>query len=754
MHRHDQYICHRIHDHDRRTHPGASSGAVSRAGESTAGSATGNSGSAASAHGAQLQVQHQLGASASTPNLSTSRDRERNSGGPLSLNFLSTGDHTVSGDRERGGGGGGGGGGSLPSPTKRNKLVLRSLSPEKTAKALSHTPRERVPVSGRGYESDSSGVRVLQSDLVDDGTFQPLAPRIKFMEKSTEVFENFRSMVKPDFKLAESPLALVPSDELERRIAKRRDWLANGRPQTGVHAALSTCPHGGGAKACANCLKLQRSSLLTSSSSSLSHHHRIAIIIAVVREQDSALLAELYEIKLSRQRGPPDLLSLKKEFNELSNQHQRKAQELERLIKDNALTLSTKTDHIEEAQRATRKRELNMKLVTLKTRLVEADENKKNYSLYYLRMKEEDVLLSKNIDVLRTMVLEYDRLLKKTAARNDKILVRKSEIDEEIQHFGSEIELFNQFAGGQLSSYRRLVLANLKKVEALKAANDSLTLKESRKRELDFGRLSSDQAAKEFEAIEIREEALSWADKVEYYEKRFHKIVSATGEASPEGIVRKYKFCAEVAADLALDVKSKQNALADQKAALAELEVRLQELRDGFAPSSWKELDGQLDRAQKTSNLADRSRKTLLRLVQKANLAQVGLVGLIKQLARALDPVLGPQLEADPAGPALERFPDVDSGLRTDPGDQFGSGEKSSANNVVMAGLMTEAAAEQWFRVLEQRMVWLCNVTQAVRQRREAKLQEELEVHREELRHMHAISSSDNAALSIIKKSL
>jgi hypothetical protein len=47
---------------------------------------------------------------------------------------------------------------------------------------------------------------------------------------------------------------------------------------------------------------------------------------------------------------------------------------------------------------------LHMKLVTLHTRLSEADENRKNYELYLIRMKEEDVQLSKQMDQLRQVV--------------------------------------------------------------------------------------------------------------------------------------------------------------------------------------------------------------------------------------------------------------------------------------------------------------------------------------------------------------
>ncbi|KMS64959.1 hypothetical protein BVRB_040880, partial [Beta vulgaris subsp. vulgaris] len=46
-------------------------------------------------------------------------------------------------------------------------------------------------------------------------------------------------------------------------------------------------------------------------------------------------------------------------------------------------------------------KELNMKLLTLNTRQIEAEENKRNYELNILRMKDERLELSKKIESLR-----------------------------------------------------------------------------------------------------------------------------------------------------------------------------------------------------------------------------------------------------------------------------------------------------------------------------------------------------------------
>merc|ERR1712179_751893 len=103
-----------------------------------------------------------------------------------------------------------------------------------------------------------------------------------------------------------------------------------------------------------------------------------------------------------------------------------------------------------------------MKLVTLNTRLGEAEENKKNYELYIIRMKEEDVQLSKQIDHLRQLVTEYDRLLTKMERMNTKVESQKTDLEQEIERFHEDIEGFAEFAELQLRKYKGIVDSNVK----------------------------------------------------------------------------------------------------------------------------------------------------------------------------------------------------------------------------------------------------------------------------------------------------
>lgn len=82
-----------------------------------------------------------------------------------------------------------------------------------------------------------------------------------------------------------------------------------------------------------------------------------------------------------------DVFSSKKEYNELRAQARQRSEHLEGLRNAYVFMRPTEEDIHRSTGNQLRIKELNMKLVTLNTRLMEADENKKNYELYIIRMK-------------------------------------------------------------------------------------------------------------------------------------------------------------------------------------------------------------------------------------------------------------------------------------------------------------------------------------------------------------------------------
>jgi hypothetical protein len=101
-----------------------------------------------------------------------------------------------------------------------------------------------------------------------------------------------------------------------------------------------------------------------------------------------------------------NLFKLKSEFNALRAKADGLSKSADSLHKqcDILQKVRSRDDAKELEQTNAQIKALNMKLVTLNTRLVEAEENKKNYEMYIMRMKEEDVHLSKQIDQMRHVV--------------------------------------------------------------------------------------------------------------------------------------------------------------------------------------------------------------------------------------------------------------------------------------------------------------------------------------------------------------
>src|SRR6185312_13239483 len=134
-----------------------------------------------------------------------------------------------------------------------------------------------------------------------------------------------------------------------------------------------------------------------------------------------------------------NVLRLQKQYNGLKATREVRQAHLDNIKGQLALTKPSAEE--EESGKVSQERikQLNMKLVTLNTRLMEAEENRRNYELYIIRMKEEDLQLSKQIEHLRQLVTEYDRLLSKVERMSQRVVSQKGEINEELQRFQEDI---------------------------------------------------------------------------------------------------------------------------------------------------------------------------------------------------------------------------------------------------------------------------------------------------------------------------
>jgi len=295
----------------------------------------------------------------------------------------------------------------------------------------------------------------------------------------------------------------------------------------------------------------------------------------------------------------------------------------------------TEEDKRDYSQNDKRIKDLNMKLVTLNTRLMEAEENKKNYELYIIRMKEEDVQLSKQIDHLRQLVTEYDRLLTKMSRMNKKVSSQKTDLDDEIVRFHEDIDSFADFADMQLSKYKGIVESN---VQARSKAERTEEQKRSAKEKAKISQKQQiENETKREEAAEIKDELIGWTGKVEYYEKRFHKITAATGLTQPEDIVNKFFFNDEITEDLQHEINKSKSRIAELDQEAKDARSHLTGAQDSFEVSKWSDVGSLKAKFDDSQSRHSKERTDANRLQKQISFVQEGT----EQITRRLEDTLG-----------------------------------------------------------------------------------------------------------------
>eukprot|EP01006_Ploeotia_vitrea_P039757 TRINITY_DN66376_c13_g11_i1.p1 TRINITY_DN66376_c13_g11~~TRINITY_DN66376_c13_g11_i1.p1 ORF type:complete len:956 (-),score=570.67 TRINITY_DN66376_c13_g11_i1:52-2685(-) len=322
------------------------------------------------------------------------------------------------------------------------------------------------------------------------------------------------------------------------------------------------------------------------------------------------------------------LFALKKQFNTLKAEVKEKTRLLSQLRNAYAFMRPTEEDTNRSLHHQLRIKELNMKLVTLNTRLMEADENKKNYALYIIRMKEEDVQLSKQSDRLRNLVVEYDRLLAKMNKVNSRITRQKKQIDQEIVKFRRDIDEFASFAKEQLRDYERIMNRNLtnQRMQQKFAMIRDTKIDEKRQQRLD--RLQTEYDSKAEEASEIKAELDIWLEKVAFYEQRFHKIQAATGLHRPEDIINKFFFNDEITEDLRNEIHLREQDIEELRERKQELASRLEKQKTTFVQSKWRDVDHLQEQVDDGSLKMDSKKGEYEQLIQRLAFVQEGIVSL------------------------------------------------------------------------------------------------------------------------------
>ena len=285
-----------------------------------------------------------------------------------------------------------------------------------------------------------------------------------------------------------------------------------------------------------------------------------------------------------------DLIRVKKQYNALKAERERLERQHRLIAHELSLCAPNAEEALSAVVQAEQLRQLNMKLVTLNTRLMEAEENKKNYELYIIRMKEEDLQLGKQIDHLRSICAEYTRLLAKLEKMNRRVGQQRVEVVDETHRFVQDVQSFISFADSVVKDYRRVLNASYKQsCYQEQLLHQRAERQEGRRRER-IEQLKQGMAALGQQQSEVKEEIDSWEEKVEYYEKRFRKVAAATGLTRAEQIISKFYFNDDITQDLRREIAGKERQLTELQQVTSALHAQLNESKQTLSVSKWKDV--------------------------------------------------------------------------------------------------------------------------------------------------------------------
>ena len=285
-----------------------------------------------------------------------------------------------------------------------------------------------------------------------------------------------------------------------------------------------------------------------------------------------------------------DLIRVKKQYNSLKAERQRLEKQHRLVEHDLLLTQPNEDEQLSASVQAEQLKQLNMKLVTLNTRLMEAEENKKNYELYIIRMKEEDLQLGKQIDHLRSICAEYSRLLSKLEKMNRRVGLQRLEVQEETHHFVQDVQAFMAFADSVVTDYRRVLNASYKQSLYQEQLFHQRAERQERLRHDKVEALKQTFAVLAAQQAELKSEMDGWSEKVESYEKRFRKVAAATGLTRAEQIISKFYFNDEITQDLNREIAGKERTLSQLRDVRQQLQAQLTESKQTLAVSKWKDV--------------------------------------------------------------------------------------------------------------------------------------------------------------------
>merc|ERR1712224_438466 len=323
-----------------------------------------------------------------------------------------------------------------------------------------------------------------------------------------------------------------------------------------------------------------------------------------------------------------ELFDQKKEFNKLCDIVARLQAEHQKLSKELSFLESTPDDEKQRQRNQKTLDDLKMKLVTKDTQLMETVENKTNYDLYIIRMKEENLVFSKSIDHLRHMVREHERLVSKLEVMQHRVIGQKEKLKHEIGNLTKDIQKFKQFSTDQLSRYKDMI-NSLAKVKKAQQQNEEEREKKinNRKKKL-MNKLALDYEKKKLEAIEIAKKKANVYAQKEEYSARARKLKEATGLKEAKDIIDKFFSNDKITEELLSDITAKKEL---KKQLEQEKELVMKDIHDrqsSFKPSKWRDISNQETNMQEDNKRVKKLAAELERINDRMLIIKEGINSL------------------------------------------------------------------------------------------------------------------------------
>jgi chromosome segregation ATPase len=291
------------------------------------------------------------------------------------------------------------------------------------------------------------------------------------------------------------------------------------------------------------------------------------------------------------------LFQLRKEYDELCNETVTKGRTYQKLKREyesmqNTFAAMKQQQKINNKMQET----LQMKLNTVTIKILETEENKKNYKMNITHLKEEELIRHYQLDDLRKASGANDVWMKKMNDLKLQSLEEKDKAEAELIAFGEEIEKFEIFVKEQKHEFQMIANEAIRKRNQRERENAERQKKAQEKFLIQIDKLETQMEEKYKEAASMSQKLASVNERLRYFKKRFQQIVSATGLEHPEAIINKFQLKEAIRRELDAEIKAKEKQTIDLNNEREHLMRELERAKNMFEESRWKDVDQKMER--------------------------------------------------------------------------------------------------------------------------------------------------------------